>query len=255
MDTFLKNNYYTGKHLSAGCFKTEQVYNSAKQAQMARVLFGKGVICGFNVAAVESPSGKSYRDTIEISGGAAVDDEGRLITVDDKTTLPVAAIEGFNASKKKYTLRAVYSETKSKNTITERYVFTFNNKPKGVELAQITVENGEIMNVSDTKTLADSQLLKNWTKSTIKKQVDIEVNAIFYKYLPVFVKHIGENLRETERRVYEDIKRINNNYNTLKTKLDDLDKKLKNIEEPARPKPRSKKGRRRRFYGKHGEKQ
>jgi len=234
MNRFLKNNYYDGKHLSTESFKSEQAYNAAKLAQMSRVIFGSGVICGFKVSAM-----KHYHDAIEIGSGAAVDNEGRLITIYDKIILPVMAIDGFKASEKRHTLRAVYRETReSDDVIAEQCAFTYNEQ-KGVELADITFENGAVTGVRDARIPADSQLLKSLAKKSISIQenyIEERINRILEKILPLFVKHVlieyKKSVDESEKRIFDASKEYTNKiYNAMEKTFEAVFKKIKDLDE------------------------
>lgn len=260
MNHLSKNNYYDGKHLSTDCFKTEQEYTAAKLSQMSKLIFGKGIICGFNVTAM-----KFYPDTIEIGSGAAVDGEGRLITIYDKITLPVMAVDGFKSSEKTHTLRAVYKETQeSADIITERCAFTYGDT-QGVELAQIIFKHGKIESIRDARTPLDSQFLKGLSEksiSTFENQIDSRITAVFYKYLPSFVKSVNDNLEhrlkeisiknrkkqeESEKRIYDAsieytnviYKSLEKKFETLLDKVKDLDEKLDKIKSSSIPMEKS----------------
>jgi hypothetical protein len=235
MSNFSKNNYYNGKLLSAESFKIEQKYNTAKLAQVARAIFGEGVIYGFNVT-------ESRPDTVEVAAGAAVDGKGRLIQLDNKTILSVKAI---NNSKTPRILSVAYKEVhESAGIITERCDFIC-NEGKGikVKLAEITFEDGKIKNIRDIRKPVNSQFLK----SLAGKSTD-DIASIFYNYLPIFVKHINaaidhkiknipikskKDLEELEERVSKSV------YDRLEKKFEDISQRVKALEAELKitPKP------------------
>jgi hypothetical protein len=75
---FKRNNYFQGKLLSVADFQAEQDYFINKMRLRNRLLFGKGVVCGLEVA-----KGKGA-GVIEVSEGFALDGYGREIILSKK---------------------------------------------------------------------------------------------------------------------------------------------------------------------------
>ena len=230
MKSLLKNNYYDGKHLSTESFKTEQAYNSDKLAQISQLIFGKGIICGLNVSAVQH-----YHDAVEIASGAAIDDDGQFIRVYDKIILPIRAIDGFKAHQKTHILRAVYKESlENSDIISEQCVFTY-SEIKGVELAEITFENGKIDNIRDLRKSANSQFLNNFARKTVlvlERNIDEKINAAINKSLPELQEKLnavsaGKGAEETLLKTIENASFL---YNAQKKEIENILNRLEKIE-------------------------
>lgn len=85
---FERNQYFTGKLLTAQDFKVEQKYFNDKRRLLNRLLFGSGIICGLDV----TPTGGKM---ITIEPGMALDPAGREIVVDELQNYNLSSIGGF----------------------------------------------------------------------------------------------------------------------------------------------------------------
>lgn len=85
---FERNQYFTGKLLTAQDFKVEQKYVNDKRRLLNRFLFGSGIICGLDVIPT---AGK----VITIEPGIALDPAGREIVADELQNYNLSSISGF----------------------------------------------------------------------------------------------------------------------------------------------------------------
>lgn len=87
-----RNDYYTGKLLSAKDFKTEQQYFNDKRSLLNIFTLGSGILYGLNVI----KTGDSRQDeSISIKPGVAIDSWGREIVVPEINTKVLSEMEGF----------------------------------------------------------------------------------------------------------------------------------------------------------------
>lgn len=90
--SFERNNYYSGKVLSAGNFEMEQRYANDKRRLINRFVEGAGVVCGLDVVAVSE-------DTISVEPGIALDGSGREIVVEAPDVKKLSALQGYETGK------------------------------------------------------------------------------------------------------------------------------------------------------------
>jgi len=90
--SFKRNNYFSGKLLTAKDFQTEQQYFINKQRLINRLIHGAGVVCGLEVLKKgEEGSGKPLdKDQIRITAGIALDSYGREIVVPTDVDISLA---------------------------------------------------------------------------------------------------------------------------------------------------------------------
>lgn len=85
---FERNRYYYGKLLSVEDFQREQAYMNRKRRLLNRLLYGDGILCGMQVIQVDEES-------ISIEMGAALDDLGREIIIEQPVIKRLSVIDGF----------------------------------------------------------------------------------------------------------------------------------------------------------------
>ncbi len=76
--SFVRTHYYPGKLLHASDFEGEQEYGNGKREFLNRKLGGCGIVEGLEVRS--APAGR-----IEVGAGSAIDGQGRIIIVPEKT--------------------------------------------------------------------------------------------------------------------------------------------------------------------------
>ncbi|MDR1260673.1 MAG: hypothetical protein LBJ83_03060 [Oscillospiraceae bacterium] len=86
---FVRNRFYCGKLLTSGDFTIEQKYLNNKRRFLNKMMFGYGVVSGFNTYAVDDT-------TLMIESGFALDSRGREIILEKSLIKKLATIEGFN---------------------------------------------------------------------------------------------------------------------------------------------------------------
>jgi len=85
---FNRNRYYKGKMLTSSDFEAEQFYMNSKRRFVNKMLGGDGIVCGLSVISLDDLS-------VMIESGAAIDDEGREIVVENSIVKKLSTIEGF----------------------------------------------------------------------------------------------------------------------------------------------------------------
>ncbi len=85
---FERNRYYYGKLLSVEDFQREQAYMNHKRRLLNRLLYGDGILCGMQVLQVDEES-------ISIETGAALDELGREIIIEQPMIKRLSVIDGF----------------------------------------------------------------------------------------------------------------------------------------------------------------
>lgn len=85
---FERNQYFTGKLLTAQDFKIEQKYLINKRRLLNRMMFGSGIVCGLQVIPVNDK-------VISIEAGLAIDSSGQEILLDSTITQNLSKISGF----------------------------------------------------------------------------------------------------------------------------------------------------------------
>lgn len=85
---FNRNRYYKGKMLTSADFEAEQLYMNNKRRFVNQMLGGSGILCGLSVISLDDLS-------VMIESGAAVDDAGREIVVENSVVKKLSAIDGF----------------------------------------------------------------------------------------------------------------------------------------------------------------
>ncbi|MET0649607.1 MAG: DUF2793 domain-containing protein [Pyrinomonadaceae bacterium] len=84
-----RNRYFYGKLMTVRDFLREQEYFNSKRWLINRLLFGSGVVCGLEVAAV----GGTEKTVVEIQPGVAFDPVGREITVSNRERVDLAKLD------------------------------------------------------------------------------------------------------------------------------------------------------------------
>ena len=87
-EPFVRNNYFTGKLMTAADFIDEQTYHREKQRHHNARLHGSGVVCGLRVH--EHPSADCRKRYVIVEPGSAIDCCGHEILVPDAETVDVA---------------------------------------------------------------------------------------------------------------------------------------------------------------------
>ena len=82
---FRRNNYFTGRVLTAADLELEQDYFRQKQRLHNRALHGFGIVSGLEVS--------RRRDTLVISSGLALDCEGNEVVVAESQSLPIPQLK------------------------------------------------------------------------------------------------------------------------------------------------------------------
>lgn len=85
---FNRNRYYKGKMLTSADFEAEQLYMNNKRRFINQMLGGNGILCGLSVISLDDLS-------VMIESGAAIDDAGREIIVENSVVKKLSTIEGF----------------------------------------------------------------------------------------------------------------------------------------------------------------
>jgi hypothetical protein len=85
---FERNQYFTGKLLTAQDFKIEQKYLNDKRRILNRMMFGYGIVCGLQVIHINDK-------IISVEAGMAIDSTGQEIIVDTAVTQNLSKIIGF----------------------------------------------------------------------------------------------------------------------------------------------------------------
>src|SRR5687768_5047392 len=88
-DPFVKNNFFTGKMMSAREFVTETAFHAEKMRHHNVRLHGWGVVCGLDVR--EHPTPACQVRYVRVTAGSAIDCCGHEILVPDEEMLDVAA--------------------------------------------------------------------------------------------------------------------------------------------------------------------
>jgi hypothetical protein len=83
-----RNRYFYGKLMTVRDFLREQEYFNSKRWLINRLLFGSGIVCGLEVAAVPADGA----GVVEIQPGVAFDPYGREITVSERTRVDLAKL-------------------------------------------------------------------------------------------------------------------------------------------------------------------
>ena len=87
-EPFVRNNYFTGKLMTAADFIDEQTYHSEKQRHHNARLHGSGVVCGLRVH--EHPSADCRKRYVIVEPGSAIDCCGHEILIPDAEIVDVA---------------------------------------------------------------------------------------------------------------------------------------------------------------------
>lgn len=85
---FERNRYFYGKLLTVRDFESEQTYMNQKRWLLNRLLHGVGVVTGLQV----TPAGERK---ITVNAGLAFDYQGREIIVEERQTLDLSTVHGF----------------------------------------------------------------------------------------------------------------------------------------------------------------
>ncbi|PWK11535.1 hypothetical protein [Tumebacillus permanentifrigoris] len=85
---FERNRYFYGKLLTVRDFESEQTYMNQKRWLLNRLLHGVGVVTGLQV----TPAGERK---ITVNSGLAFDYQGREIIIDERQTLDLSTVKGF----------------------------------------------------------------------------------------------------------------------------------------------------------------
>ncbi|MBL0388111.1 hypothetical protein JJB07_15955 [Tumebacillus sp. ITR2] len=85
---FERNRYFYGKLLTVRDFESEQTYMNQKRWLLNRLLHGVGVVTGLQV----TPAGERK---ITVNAGLAFDYQGREIIVEERQTLDLSTVPGF----------------------------------------------------------------------------------------------------------------------------------------------------------------
>src|SRR5215208_210900 len=86
-----RNRYFYGKLMTVRDFLREQEYFNSKRWLVNRLLFGSGIVCGLEVAAVGG--GPADAAVVEIQPGVAFDLKGREITVSEGARVDLAKLD------------------------------------------------------------------------------------------------------------------------------------------------------------------
>lgn len=89
---FEKNRYFPRKRMRSADFDRELQYIEHKFQFLSHWIFGAGVVAGLEVQRLDS-------DSLLISPGAAVDDRGRCVIVDEPAVCRIRTLPGFGALK------------------------------------------------------------------------------------------------------------------------------------------------------------
>jgi hypothetical protein len=84
-----RNRYFYGKLMTVRDFLREQEYFNSKRWLINRLLFGSGIVCGLEVAAV---GGADSATVVEIQPGVAFDQLGREVTVSNRERVDLAKL-------------------------------------------------------------------------------------------------------------------------------------------------------------------
>ena len=84
-----RNRYFYGKLMTVRDFLREQEYFNSKRWLVNRLLFGSGIVCGLEVAAV---GGGDSGTVVELQPGVAFDPLGREITVSERSRVDLAKL-------------------------------------------------------------------------------------------------------------------------------------------------------------------
>lgn len=90
--TFERNDYYTGKLLSAKDFKTEQEYFNDKRRLFNIFTIGSGILYGLDVI---KTGDKRQEESISIKPGVAIDSLGRELVVPEIDNVILSELQGF----------------------------------------------------------------------------------------------------------------------------------------------------------------
>lgn len=85
---FERNNYYTGKLLTAQDFEIEQRYNNDKRRLLNRLTGANGILAGLGVILADDTS-------IILQAGCALDASGREIVVPETRVIKLTTIDGY----------------------------------------------------------------------------------------------------------------------------------------------------------------
>lgn len=80
LNQFEKNRYFQGKLVTAGDMEAEQDYHARRLNTLARLVMGKGIVCGLGVT-VEPRENRDDEIEITVRPGVAIDSCGRPIVV------------------------------------------------------------------------------------------------------------------------------------------------------------------------------
>src|SRR5215204_119556 len=89
-----RNRYFYGKLMTVRDFLREQEYFNGKRWLINRLLFGSGIVCGLEVAAVGGTA------EVEIQPGVAFDPLSREITVPERARVDLTKVEAGKATEK-----------------------------------------------------------------------------------------------------------------------------------------------------------
>lgn len=93
-----RNRYFYGKLMTVRDFLREQEYFNSKRWLVNRLLFGSGIVCGLEVAAIGGDSDGTTE--VEIQPGVAFDPVGREITVLERARVDLAKVDASKAIEK-----------------------------------------------------------------------------------------------------------------------------------------------------------
>lgn len=141
---FERNRYYLGKMLTSADFEAEQLYMNHKHSFINRMMFGTGIICGLGVFNLDDLS-------ILIESGAAIDEFGREIVIENSIVKKVSAISGFEHLKSdRISLCLRYKEE------AVHPVYAVSKQEKGEEFENNRILEGYELFLTDTGLLENS---------------------------------------------------------------------------------------------------
>jgi hypothetical protein len=128
---FERNNYYSGKVLSAGNLEAEQKYVNDKRRLVNHFVTGSGVVCGLDVVAVDT-------DSISVETGVAIDGWGREIVVSMPNVKKLSGLPGYHDERanENYWLYLGYDEREAsgREWISERYTLYLDDREPDYEM-------------------------------------------------------------------------------------------------------------------------
>src|SRR5689334_21498667 len=89
-----RNNYFSGKRLTADVFRVEQTYMVERRHLLNRAIHGWGVVYGYSVAmaAADKACPGAERGQLEIGEGLALDQAGRELLQTGRISLTLDAV-------------------------------------------------------------------------------------------------------------------------------------------------------------------